>query len=416
MERVPDLAVPETRVPKARVPEIRVIETEEFDAFRRVDRRGFQFEPTKDDLERPDTWARGELDRAVGAFLGGEMVGIGRNYSFDLTVPGGTRLPAGAVSWISVLPTHRRRGVLTAVMATLAADSRNRGESVSMLTASESTIYRRFGYGVATDRVGASIESSRSRFLPPWSDPGRVRFVDLDEAGKVFPEVYERTRSRVGSVARPEFWWPEVLFAYPHGEARFMVVHETGGIADGFAFYGVKGDWVGGISDRTIEVIDLQGVDDTARLALWRYLLDVDLVARVTAFNVPLDDPVRFALDDPRRFRIDFMNDGLYVRVLDVETALGARRYERDGSLCLSVPGLGDYELVVDGGLAQCVPTTARVELEVELEALGAMFLGARRASQFVPTGRVRGDAGVIDRADAMFATTTELPATLSYF
>jgi predicted acetyltransferase len=398
--------------------DVRVIDPEEFDTFRRVDERGFQHEPRKADDQRPETWARGELDRAFGAFSGGEMVGIGRNYSFDVTVPGGARLPAGAVSWVSVLPTHRRRGVLTAIMAALASDSTARGEPLSILTASESLIYRRFGYGVATDRVGASIESRHSAFLSQWSDRGRVRFVERDEAAKVFPEVYERTRTRPGTVARPDFWWSEVLFDFPDAEAaHFFVVHETEGVADGFAGYIVKGDWNGGVSGRTIEVVDLQADGDAARLALWRYLADVDLVVRVTAYNVPLDDPIRFALVDPRRYRIDFLNDGLYVKVLDIPAALSARTYEHDGALRFSVPGTGAFDLAVTGGEATCTPVRGKpaVEVELELDVLGSLLLGARRASQYLATGRVRGDAGAIATADALFATTA-LPAMLSYF
>lgn len=394
--------------------EVRVIRPDEFDAFYLLDQRAFQYEPEKQDPPRPQTWARGELDRAYGAFDGDEMVGIGRNYSFDLTLPGGARVPAGAVSWIGVSPTHRRRGVLTRIMGALAEDSVARGEVVSILTASEGAIYRRFGYGVACDRVGCSIESGHGAFVPGWSDPGRVRFVNADDALKIFPSIYERTRARPGSVARPDFWWPEVLFAFP-AESRFYVVHETDGEADGFAGYAVKGDWNGGVSNRTIEVLDLQGVDDVARLALWRFLLDVDLVVKVTAFQVPIDDPVRWALTDVRRRRLDFLNDGLYIKVLDAVAALEARTYLVDGDLRFAVRGADTFALRVRDGRATCQSTGDAPELELDADVLGALLLGARRPSNFVAAGGVSGDTGAIARADAMFATS-EVAAMLSYF
>jgi predicted acetyltransferase len=394
--------------------EVRVIRADEFDAFYRLDQRAFQYVPEKSDPPRPDTWARGELDRAFAAYDGEEMVGIGRNYTFDLTVPGGARIPAGAVSWIGVSPTHRRRGVLTRIMAALAADSKVRGEAVSILTASEGAIYRRFGYGVAGDRLGCTIQRGSGGFVAGWTDPGRVRFVEPDDAEKIFPSVYERTRGVVGSVARPDFWWPEVLFGH-QAESKFYVVHETNGEADGFAMYAVEGEWVGGVTDRTMQVVDLQGVTDTARLGLWRYLLDVDLIARVKAFQVPLDDPLRWALADVRGRRIDFMNDGLYIKVIDVAATLQARTYDHDDTVRLAIRGEGTFELQVNDGVASCAPTTASPDVELDADVLGAVVLGSRRVSNFVAAGGAAGDAAAIRRIDRLLSST-ETPATLSYF
>lgn len=403
--------------------EVRVIRDDEFEAFERLDRRAFQF--VHDEPEVDQAWARGELDRAFAALVDGEIVGIGRNYSFDLTVPGGARVPSGAVSWIGVSPTHRRRGVLTAIMAALAADSRDRGEAVSMLTASEGSIYRRFGYGVATDRVGVTIESARSAFVSTvaaMSLPGRVRFVESDEAAATFPAVYEQTRGRVGSVSRPEFWWPTVLFGYPSKDPRFMVVHETAGKVDGYAAYLVGGTWAGGIPDRTIEVLDLQATDPATHLALWRFLLDVDLVSRVSASNVAIDDPVRWALADPRRFRIGYRNDGLHIRPLDVAALCSARTYVGSGVLRFAVDDAYGHrsEFELDAATSTCVPlaagpSRAAADLVLADHVLGAVALGARTVSEFAASGGVTGTAAAVTLADGIFATPTT-PAMLTAF
>lgn len=394
--------------------EVRVIAPDEFDAFHRVDQQGFQYTFTKADPPRPDTWARGELDRAFGAFVAGEMIGIGRNYSFDVTVPGAVRVPAAAVSWIAVAPTHRRRGVLTRVMRALTDDATARGEPLSILTASEGSIYRRFGYGAAGDRVGMTIEGTRGEFVAGFRDPGRLRFVEADEAEKLFPSVYERTRATLGSVARPEFWWPEVLYGY-QAETKFMVVHETGGEADGYAFYSVSGEWANGVSDRTIEVIDLQAVTPLARLGLWRYLLDVDLVSRVKAFQVPIDDPVRFALADVRQRRLDFLNDGLWVKLVDIPVALSSRSYEHNGELVLDVRGHGTFSLHVDGGRGRCEATSLPGDLELDADVLGALYLGQRSIVPFAAIGAAAGPAETLDAVDRLFRTR-ECVAMLSYF
>src|SRR5215470_11153698 len=102
--------------------EYRAVTEDEFADLLEVDRVGFGMEPRKPGS--PETWARGELERTRAAFDGGRMVGGSRNYSFELTVPGGALVPAAAVSWVSVLPTHRRRGVLRGMIDALHVDAR----------------------------------------------------------------------------------------------------------------------------------------------------------------------------------------------------------------------------------------------------------------------------------------------------
>ena len=391
---------------------VRVISADEVDEFLRVDQLAFQFRPDKNEPQGSESWARGELDRAFGAFDGSTMVGIGRNYSFDVTVPGGARVPAAAVSWIGVLPTHRRRGILTALMDALADDSRQRGEPVSMLTASEGSIYRRFGYGCAVDRVACTIDSRSSEFVASWRDAGSVRFVTADEAATRFPLIYEQTRDVVGSVARPDFWWPEIAFERAEGP-QFFAMHETDGVADGFVGWRVTGDWIGGVVDRTVEVFDLQAATPEARLALWRFVLDIDLTRQVKCFQVPLHDPVRWVLADVRQRRLDFVNDGLWVKVLDVATLLQTRRYEVDDELVMAIDGV-NWRLTVADGTGSCSATTDGPDLTLPADVLGAVSLGQRRVSEFPGLTDVN-DPSVLARADRLFATS-DRAAMLSYF
>src|SRR5882724_5432861 len=205
--------------------EVRAIQPEELDALLLVDQRAFGGAPPSP--ERGRSWAEAELPRTRLAFDGDEAVGVSRNYSFELTLPGGAALPAAAVSWVGVAPTHRRRGVLTRLMAALHDDAREHDEPVAMLTASESNIYGRFGYGVATWRLGLSAERSAVRFRSDAS-PGRVRMVARGEAEKILPEIYESLRHlRAGSVTRPDYWWPSVFWGQLDGpeKAFFVAVH-----------------------------------------------------------------------------------------------------------------------------------------------------------------------------------------------
>ena len=339
--------------------DIRSIGTDELERLLLADQRSFGMAPMRPEASR--SWAAAELDRTRLAFDGDEIVGVSRNYTFELTLPGGAMIPAAAVSWVGVLPTHRRRGVLSQMIAALHDDAREREESVAMLTASESAIYGRFGYGVATWRLGLSAERTHVQFTN--DDDGRMRLVTRDEAEKVLPSLYERLRpGRAGMVTRPQYWWPQVFwdnFAGTKDEAFFVVVHTDGsGVDDGFVGYEVKGDWLNGHAERELIAYDMQAVDGRARAALWRYMFGVDLLKRVSATNVPVDDPLRWIVKDARRVRVDFMIDGLWLAPLAPDVVLGARRYAIDGRLVIEVrtPAGASQKIALDGG-----PDGARV-------------------------------------------------------
>lgn len=385
-----------------------------------VDQRGFGGAPPKRD--EPTTWAEAELDRTRCAFDAGAMVGASRAYSFDLSLPGGNRVPAAAVSWVAVLPTHRRRGILTAMLGALHDDARERGEPVAILTASESAIYGRFGYGVATWRRGVSAERRAVRFVGDRGTTGRVRLVDRAEAAKLLPGLYERTRGGAGAVSRPDYWWSQVFWQPAAGDKAFFVaVHEdAAGEPDGYLAYEVTGEWHRGLPDRRLVVWDLHAVDDDARAALWRYAFAVDLVGTVAAIQVALDDPLPLLVDDPRRVRTDYVVDGLWLCPLDAAALLAARSYAIDGSLVVEVRGPDGTtaRLSLDGSTsgAACAATTRSADIVCGSAALGACSLGGTSWSHLARAGLVdEHTAGALRRADLMFSTQPA-PAMLTNF
>jgi predicted acetyltransferase len=401
--------------------EIRAIRPDELDRLLLADQRGFGGSPQSPDA--PRSWAEAELDRTRVAFEDDEIVGVSRNYTFELTVPGGATVPAAAVSWVAVLPTHRRRGVLTQMMAALHDDARAHDEPVAMLTASESVIYGRFGYGVATWRLGLSADRARIEFIDP-DDAGRMRMLAREEADKVLPEVYERTRLlRGGMVSRPDFWWPQVFWGFFGGDGKkafFTAVHtDADGNDDGFVAYEINDEWNRGLPDRRLLVWDMQAVDAPVQAALWKYVFGVDLIGTVAATNSPIDDPLRRLVTDSRRVRVDFVNDGLWLAPLEPAPLLAARRYTVDGRVVIEVhaPDGTSHRVALEGGPdgAQCTPTTATPDLVCGTATLGACALGGNRWSELARTGLVEGRADVLMRADAMFMATPE-PALLSGF
>ena len=330
------------------------------------------------------------------------------------------------MSWVSVAPTHRRRGILTQMINALHDDARARDEPVAMLTASESVIYGRFGYGTAAWRLGIKAERARIEFRPEVRDDGRMRMLSNDEAQKVLPELYDRLMTRrAGMVSRPDFWWPQVFWSqFAHApkfnKPFFTAVHSNvQGVDDGYVAYELSGDWAGGIPARHLGICDMQAADAQTHVALWQFIFGVDLIGTVHLGNAPVDDPLRFAVTDPRRVRVDYVNDGLWLAPLAPAPLLAARRYATAGELVfeISEPGGGSRRFALDGGPdgATCASSSAEPDIVCPTATLGACALGGNRWSELAAARLATGDGRALERADLMFMATPA-PALLSYF
>lgn len=396
--------------------EVRPVVGDEFDELVRVDHAAFGEGPPDGD-HVGDLRRAAELDRTRAVFEDGRMVGASAALSLELTVPGPATVPAAGVTLVGVLPTHRRRGHLRRMMGALLDDAAARGEPLAALLASESLIYGRFGYGVATSEVSVEIDTDHGSFLPRVPSGGRVTLVDPAEAAKVLPEVLDAARRRTpGDVTRPASWWDGV-FRDPERRrdgagARFYAVHESPrGEADGYAVYRVKSEWDAGLPRGRALAGEVVGLTPEAEADLWRYLLSLDLVEVVQAGSRPFDDPLRWMLADPRRLRVTARGDFLWVRVLDVSAALSARRYATDGRLVLEVADgfrpatSGTYTLEGGPEGAACRRSHDEPDLALAVEDLGALYLGDVGASVLAAAGRVvERRPGALTRADAMLA------------
>jgi len=392
--------------------------------FIRTTEAAFGYVATEEDVA---FWATGtDWDRFLVAVDAGQVVGGGGALSLELTVPGAGEepfpsVPAAGVTAVGVLPTHRRRGLQRRLMAGLLAGARQRGEPVAVLTASESLIYRRYGYGLAASFQRVNLATPHAGFLDAVPGGGRVRLLDAGEAGKVLPGLHERCRRlRPGDVSRPPALWVrhfrDRTTDRDGGSARFDALHEsTSGEPDGYVSYRFHHRASGeGLQDHRVRTVDLYGVDAPAHAALWRFLVELDLVDEVEVPNLPLDDPVRWRLADPRRLRTVALGDHLWVRLVDVEAALSARRYRQVGRLGLEIsasdedPAAGRYLLEAgpDGATCRRARKGDRVDLALELADLGAAYLGGVAFSTLSQAGRAEERApGGLDRADALFAS-----------
>ena len=224
--------------------------------------------------------------RALAAFDGGTAVGLAGAYAFELTVPGG-RLPCAGVTWVGVLPSHRRRGILRDFMRRQLDDVNGWGEQIAALWASESAIYGRFGYGLAAPGLRAKSDRARFELRDDEGPQGSVRLVDLETACGLFPPVYERLRTtRAGMLTRSEHWWREHTLADPKSWRRgasqkFYVAVDLDGAVEGYALYRVKGEWEEGMPKGEVRVVEAFATSARAERELWRFLHGIDLTVRV---------------------------------------------------------------------------------------------------------------------------------------
>jgi len=383
---------------------IRTITPDEFDAFSAVPGQAFLDEwPAEDrELERPVT----EFDRTIAAFDGAQMVGTASAYTFRLTVPGGTADVAG-VSLVSVLPSHRRRGILTDMMRYELTDAGRRGEAIAILYASESAIYSRFGFGLATWHqrinvrrghgqlsIGAAVPASPQLCLR-LVDPADVR----SDLAKVFAAVLP---TRPGMLARNDAWWDILLSDQPSrrdgmSPLRCLLAEDASGVR-GYALYRTKGGWTDGLPDGELRVRELTALDPAATAALWADLFSRDLVGEVYALHRPVDDPLLAMLADPRR-ATPLVGDALWVRLIDAPAALVRRNYASPIDVVLDIQdafmpeNAGRWRLTSDGldddREPRCERTTAPADLLLSVQALGAGYLGGASFGQLAAAGHI---------------------------
>ncbi|OLT15512.1 hypothetical protein BJF78_01850 [Pseudonocardia sp. CNS-139] len=370
-----------------------------------ADGRAFGVHYTDTDLD--DIRALFEPDRYVLAEDPDHgIVGITGDFPFDVTLPGGAAVPAAGVTWVSVAVTHRRRGILRALMAEQLRAFAGAGLPVALLTASEGAIYGRFGYGVATERRDVEITRRRAALRPDAPDPGGVRQATTAEVRAVGPELHERWAARTpGALSRSDAWWDSILSDREHrrggASALFHLVH-----ADGYVSYRIDR------STQTCRIAELVTATDEAYAALWRTLLALDLSETVSWWNAAVDEPVQHLLADPRQLRTLGLFDGMWARVLDVPAVLAARRYAAELDVVLDVhdPFLdlgGRFRLTGGPDGAACTPVTGgEPAVALGIAQLGALVFGGGRAGSFARAGLVRAaDPDVLRRFDAAFRT-----------
>ncbi|MFJ4837411.1 GNAT family N-acetyltransferase [Streptomyces sp. NPDC088746] len=381
--------------------ELRVLSAEESDAWfgcLELAFGGVPFSPESREMYA----ALAEPQRALAHWDGADCVGTAGSYSFRLTVPGGAAVPTAGVTGVSVSSTHRRQGLLTAMMRRQLDDVRSWGEPLAVLLASEPGIYGRFGYSAATTETNLRIDTSRASLaLPPGTDGVRVRRSSPAQALDACEAVYAQLAAvRPGTPVRQP-GWERVPVNDPEsgrkgGSPLQCVLAERDGEVTGYATFHLRPAWDDAGPRGTVAVRDLAALDPASYAALWRFLFGIDLTTVVECHNRPADDAVLRLVSDVRRCEVR-QRDGLYVRLVELDAALEARRYRAPVDVVVEVEdtfcpwNAGRWRLIADAkGAATCRRTDEEPELALSVNQLGAAYLGGVSLTTLAAAGQVR--------------------------
>lgn len=412
-------------IPQAASSELTVARAtdDDWDEIFATDARAFLFTNPLSAAEQADM--RGKVDNAdvvlvrdPDGLVGRPLVGVSMFYRMTMTVPGGTQHPAAGLSWVSVAGTHRRRGILRTMITELFDQWESESQVFAILTASEATIYERFGFGPACFSTEISIDLPAAkvrRRADRKSSP--VNYATADDVAARIPELHARWAAMTpGALARSRSWWDPILADREsqrpaHSSGLHYLLHQ-----DGYASYRINTS----IEPTRADVAEVFAVTDAAHTDLWRVLVGLDLLPTLTA-SIPVDDPLQAKLTNHRAVSVTGVDDKMWLRILDVPRALTSRSYSADLDVVIEVTDEfrgrgGTFDLSVRNGGAIVVPSAATPTVRLDISVLGSLFLGGMTARTFAAADRLWTDGPeTLDALDRAF-TTTQAPFAGTFF
>ncbi len=348
------------------------------------------------------------------------LVGVSMFYRMSMSLPGAGVADAAGLSWVSVASTHRRRGILRTMLTELFEQWEAENYTFAILTASEGTIYERFGFGPACFSNTVSITPGQAPLRGDQPKDATVRFADAAEVAAAVPDLHARwTLTTPGALTRTPAWWAPILADRPSerplpASGLHYLLHD-----DGYASYRIYKNENGGVRGEVNEVF---AVTDEAHTDLWRVLTSLDLIPSLTA-TIPVDDPLRHKLINARAVSITGLRDEMWLRILDIPAALGSRKYAADLDVVIEVTDEfrgrgGVFTVSARGGdaIVAPAPDTATPTVTMDTSVLSSIYLGGIRPSAFAAAGRLRVDSPTTLRALDQAFTTDRAPFSGTFF
>lgn len=358
-----------------------------------VDQWAFAFAARPDEVELTLDCFPFERGRAVeiaepSRVSEASVVAVHSSFDFQMRVPGGGTVATAGLTWVGVHQGHRRRGLLTAMIADHFARSRARGEAVSSLYAAEPAIYQRFGYGLASRDIRLKMSRKPELRTIPGSDELEVTLetASLDKHSALIRR-FQADFARPGSNATvPEPLLRNMLVdsesLRESAEPQRIAVVRDGDSVVAWALFRRKADWNDWDPNGVVKVPAWGAHTAAATRRLWSVLTDFDLMASTHSWLMAPDDPWIHLLVDERAAKAE-VRDNLWVRVLDVKAALEARAYEADADVVVDITdqqvpeNAARWRVEIAGGEARVTPAgDTPADLAMGIQELGAAYLG----------------------------------------
>ncbi len=316
-------------------------------------------------------------------------------------------------------PDSSRRGVMSTMLDNLHADGLGRSEPIAALWAADPRSIRASATG---GRPGCCAPRSNARTVISatrrWTSSLRLRMVESSDDFEYSQPIYSEVRAaRSGVPSIDERWHARQTWDPPSSRegasTLYTVLAEDDKGVRGFMRYNVKPDWTAAHDDGKFQIYRLMSVDPAAHAALWRYALTFDLMAKVSWFNGPIDDPIHLWLTYPRHATRQ-IEDALYVRLLDLPTAIEARTLSNECDVVVEVTddrfpeNAGRWRIAGNTKGATCARTKDRADLALDIRLLGAAYLGDADLRAFAKAGWIEElRPGTIASLDAALRTET---------
>lgn len=320
--------------------------------------------------------------------------------------------PVLVVNTIAVKPSHRRRGLLKLMMQHQLDAAHDQGVPLAILSATEGTIYGRFGFGASNRQFDAKIVTSKIR----WRDgaelaPGSVEFVEPSYLESIFEELTDAHHRRYRGVLKPleqhrifDLGEWDSRAHRPSEDLRAVVHFDPSGTPDGYAVFKHKG-WE--TQPITSQVYRMIATTPEVERALWQALVDMDIVERLNFVSYP-GDPLILSLVDEWAVERDGTVDAQWLRILDLPGAVAGRGFEADGRVVLEATDpmgycAGTWLISADGGVGRAEPTQHEPDVRLGIDALARMWHGDRTAEELALGGQVFGETEGLRALSALF-------------
>ncbi len=326
---------------------------------------------------------------AEGPGLEGRQVVAGLAWAPIRVNAGGNVVPVMAINTVAVRPTHRRRGLMRLMMDHHLRRARTEGLALAALSASEATIYGRFGFGVATRHVDWEIDTRRFAIRPDVAvAPGSLELVNppLDEnifehLSTVHQVAHRGAFSPLGMhLAKADGTW-DFDEQGPSRKLRYLLHFDASGAPDGFAEF-KHGGFESKQSDSPAPTAVLSVCSPSPEIdrALWQGLASFDLVEKLTYESA------------------------------DLERAVADRGFDSDGQVVIKVADSmgfceGTWCITVREGRGEAVRSSLSPAVELGVDSLARLWFGDVTAAQLARSGIVHGSPGSVQELSRLFAT-----------